>query len=171
MFAILGHLIRFFTKEKNQEFDDVPSHFSLLFKNGIILEARFTGVKITHISHFLKKNDIILTLFKNDIPNTYEKSDELLAKSIDRYYRKNYDYLAFFYYFYFILKNKIFKTKIPNMINFNSKDRFYCSELIAVIDIEVKHFTPNSQLLILLEKSNYSILDSIKNLNLETFIS
>ena len=152
--AFIGHLIRIFSKNKNQKFKNVPSHMALVFQE-VVLEARAGGVILTELKDFRKKNEIIKTFRSRSLDMM--DANEVFNNGILRLLGRGYDYLGVLWYGFFLLRRRIFKLDLPDMSLWQSTRRFYCSELIKIISdsTEYKHLTPNDQMNSLKQRDNY----------------
>lgn len=144
-FSVFGKAIKRFTKKQIQPIEDVPSHMSLVFGNKIVLEARGSGVRITYLNSFLKKNRVIKGFMRYD---TQLNSDQVLAQGLDAFYGKGYDFVAIFWWCIFILRLRLFGIDVPTMKAYQKDHKFYCSELFQLTGItEYDYLDPNSQML------------------------
>lgn len=154
----ISHTIRFLTRYPGQKYSEVPSHFCVLFNNGIIMEATFSGVRIDHIHWFEKRNNILKIFVKEDLGQDNSTSNYYLARYIEKYYKKKYDFKALFVYFLYIMRRYLFQKELPDK-EYGSRERFYCSELISLIDPDVRNLTPNDQMLTLERMENYEAVN------------
>jgi len=144
--AILSTAIRLFTKHKEQEWEQTPSHMSLLFFNRLILEARGSGVILNYIETFKKYNDIVAVY---EPINEVQNQSNLFYNALSKYHGAKYDFLAIFWYSLFIIRRKLFKIELPDMQKWQRKHRFYCSELLGIILENHSDLTPNDQMIAL----------------------
>ena len=139
-------LIRFASKYRGQKIDDVPSHFSILIYEWLVIESTLgAGVKIGFIGDFLPKHDVLACFRpKNNQREYFQRTKSMTS----RIYNKSYDFMGAIYLGFFQMLNTHFGVKMPERNKFDSANRYFCNELYGYIsgkDMSMEH--PNSLML------------------------
>lgn len=120
-------LISWGTKELNTNQSPTPSHVALLVNNKWVFESTLTsGVRIISYKKWNEINTLIA-----QIPYTVPVSYADIKVQFKELKDKDYDYLGIIYFAYRILLHKMFHIPIPISNLLNSKNRYFCTEVIG----------------------------------------
>jgi hypothetical protein len=138
-------LISYVTAEPNQQIIEVPSHFSIVLWQWVVIESTMLrGVEPKLFAKFKDHNHIIAEFAPKD--SGREAAD--LAKKIAESNRNAaYDIHAALYLGVHELLNRWFGTPIPAKNRFDNAKEFFCNELFREWyggDVSMKH--PNALL-------------------------
>jgi hypothetical protein len=147
-FAFIGHAIRFFTKNKDQEFKLVPSHMRFVFGSRFSLES--TGISGVHIGFFpntLNKDEVIAVFEYTKGKLLGYKDNELLVEGAFKYHGKKYDSSSILWFMWHLILKRLFGIPMPKKNRNDNKNRYFCSELMEFLyDSDYSHIDPNSLL-------------------------
>jgi hypothetical protein len=138
-----SRLISYATKEPWQIRRDVPSHFSILVWEWVIIESTMLyGIEPKLFAKFKDHNKIIAAF----APKEDQKSATAIAKaSAEKNRDAKYDFAAALYLGVHELMNLWFKTPIPAKNRFDNSKEFFCNEIYRDLyggDVSMKH--PNA---------------------------
>lgn len=138
-------LIRFATREKDQLLCEVPSHFSILIWEWIIIESTVLyGVEPKLYAKFKDHNKIIAAF----APKYDQKTATDIAKRVAESNRNaSYDLAAALYLGVYEILNYYFGVAIPEKNRFDNSKDFFCNEIYRDLyggDVSMKH--PNALL-------------------------
>jgi hypothetical protein len=115
------------------------SHVALLLNAGVVVHAKFTGVDIDSLEHFLKENTVVRRY-------SYTGSDAInIEKRAMSLEGSSYDKLAFFGMGFYMLMMKYIGWSIPAFSHWAERGQFICTEFIDTIIGEKecnKHLSP-----------------------------
>lgn len=110
--------------------NEPTSHVAFVFDEKLVIHSSLNGVELAWFNTFCKKNDIVFHL-KYDLP--LEQEEEIYQSILNNYDSSGYDYKAYFYFAWCILKMKLFKTPLPKSNAWGSKGSFLCTEMITTL--------------------------------------
>lgn len=137
--------IRWVTRDKDQPIADVPSHFSILIWEWIVIESTMLyGIEPKLYAKFKDHNRIVAAF----APKADQKSATAIAKSVAEKNRDaKYDFAAAAYMGYYELLNYYLGIDIPVKNKFDNANEFFCNEIYRDLyggDVSMKH--PNALL-------------------------
>lgn len=115
-------------------FEEPVSHMGVGFEiDGvlpIVVDCTKPYGKVRHLNHWINHYDIV---YCADISMTPE--DEIIALKLacDNAVLKPYDWPAYYYGFLCGILKKLFKTPLPKVNMYSSKDKDLCSEVLSPI--------------------------------------
>lgn len=130
-------------------FNEPVSHFAIVFDNSLVFHSNLLGVHLAWFNYFKNKNDII---YSKEIILDIENEEKFYRKIVDKYYGKNYDFKAFFYFAYRGLLKKFFNIPVPDKNTFQDNDEFLCTGLASLFfdtSIDYEIITPYQLYLLL----------------------
>jgi len=153
-------------EKKGQKLKDTPSHMSLAFGKRFMLEAvGGAGVRFNFLPTFLKENDIVgvFEYLRGDEIDL--KEGRLLTEGALKYHGMRYDKLGVLWFGIFIFRKWLLGTPLPPKNDWDSGNRFFCSELMEFIDSrDAGTSDPNSQMKMLEDnKVDYKKIFSSEN--------
>lgn len=160
---VVSRAISLLTKECDQEFKNVPSHVSLVFNKHLMLEAVGGGVRLNFFPTFIQDNEIIAVF---QYRGKLRMSDYMLVmKGAYKYHGQNYDYIGVAWFLFYILRRKIFGSKIPETNAWDKSNSFFCSELVEFIEgKDQSSEAPNQQMRSFFVKiKDYALLYDIRS--------
>lgn len=107
------------------------SHFAICFFDAIVLQSNFKGVHVMHLRDFLKQSKVI---YRKKVDLSFEVEASLLAKIMQEYYGKKYDWKWFFSLCYYAVRLKVLGKNLPREIKWRSRDRFLCTEVVQFLE-------------------------------------
>ena len=118
----------------------IPSHIAVLIDETIVIESTFfTGIRIIPYSHWQVKN---IELYKIPCENKYRRSKDILSKAYSLW-GKGYDWLGIMFFGVSFIKLILFGDKLPNENKWQNKNRYFCSEFVAMlVDKDFSMCTP-----------------------------
>lgn len=121
-------IISFFTRHLAPHIEPTPSHIAVLINSRWVHEAVLSdGVRVLSYQKWLSINEQT-----HKIPCARGEVEYGIVKKFIRDMKgKKYDYLGVIYFGIQILKQLLFKTKIPSINKWNSENKFFCSELVG----------------------------------------
>lgn len=131
------------TREPEQKMNEVPSHFSILLWEWIVIESTLLwGVKPKLYSEFMEHNRILAVF--STVGNA--KDSAQIAKDFaSKNHNARYDIAAALYLGFYELLNLYFGVRIPDKNRFDKSNEFFCNELFRAFyggEVSMKH--PNS---------------------------
>lgn len=110
-------------------FKITPSHVAILINDRWVFESTlFTGVRVIPYKKWVTFNDEVAKIQSSQL---YDYSEiKTIYKQIQN---KKYDWLGAAYLGIWLILNKFFKTKIPKINRWESKDLYFCCEGVAII--------------------------------------
>jgi len=136
-------IIRYGTKDNNQSFSDVPSHFFIMFFGFLVIDSTFSkGLAARNIDNFKKDNEIVkLYDFSSNV------SDDIYFYEVSERLGRKYDFIGILYIGWRIFLKKIFNTPIPKKNKLERKDKDFCTEVFEYItNKECSMASPNDLL-------------------------
>lgn len=129
-----------------------PSHVCILVNDCLIIESTLTtGVRIIpYYAWMLSGNKI-----EHSITCTNSRHWDEVMQSVLRLYGRKYDYLGILYFSFRLLLEKYLKLKLPTKNKLQSKDRFFCVELIENLTGGDYEMTSPASLMVKLENITY----------------
>lgn len=153
--------IRILTKSlSNIQLTQVPSHVAILVNGRWVHESTFnSGVRVVSYDKWLEINTEV---FKK---KTKRKLDYKEIKESFRAIKdKKYDWLGVIYFAVHILANILIGKKIPSENKWESKDRYFCSEVIgSMLKISFSMVAPIQIMQIAMGKMNVKNIRLIKD--------
>lgn len=131
------------TREPEQLIEEVPSHFSILLWEWVIIESTMLyGLKPKLYSEFLEHNKILASFS----PKSDNKNAAQIAKDLaSRNHNATYDIAAALYLGFYELLNLYFGVALPEKNKFDNSNEFFCNELFREFyggEVSMKH--PNA---------------------------
>jgi hypothetical protein len=160
--AIVGQLIRFFTKRKDQELGDVPSHMQYVFGKRFSLEAvGSTGVRIGFFPSSIKHNEVIAVFEYNKMTENGWSDKAMVVEGAFKYHGLGYDYMSILWFALYLVRQWMFNIPVPSSNNWDNQKRFFCSEMMEFIEEgDQGAVDPNSQMLALPQHEDFDLLFS-----------
>lgn len=136
-------LISAVTREPGQRLEEVPSHFSILLWEWVVIESTMLwGVKPKLYTEFIENNKILSSFS----PKSDGKQAAQIAKDIASLnHNARYDVAAALYLGVYELLNLYFDVAIPEKNKFDNSNEFFCNELFREFyggEVSMKH--PNA---------------------------
>ena len=153
-------IISYATKLEGQDRIEVPSHFSIVVYEWLVIESTLTtGVRFDHITKFKERNRILKVFSpESDAKEYFKRAKEMTYKI----YKKRYDFLGAIYLGIFQLLNTHFGIKMPKKNRFDSGKRFFCNELYSFITGEEMSMTHPNDLMIEMDNNENFIEGSLE---------
>lgn len=151
-------IIRFFTRMNGQSTSEIPSHFSIMVYDWLIIESTLSsGVKVGFASEFLPKHEVV-ACFR---PMNNQREYFLKAKKMTgKIYSGKYDFMGAIYLGLMQMLNTLFGMKMPKNNKFESGNRYFCNELYSFIsnkNVSMEH--PNSLMLEMKRNERFTEVD------------
>lgn len=108
--------------------DSDTSHFSIVFADHIVLEAKSPVVGLDWLGSFVKRQQIVHMLAPK-IPFTLDEEFEIIEPIINDVIGKPYDYKGLIYLGWRVALKKAFKIPLPAYNKWNNKRQYFCVEL------------------------------------------
>lgn len=136
---IISHV----TREPGQRAIEVPSHFSILLWEWLVIESTMLwGLKPKLYAEFIEHNTVLASFTPHD---DSKKAAQIAKELASRNHNARYDFAAALYMGWFELLNLYFGVRIPEKNRFDNSNEFFCNELFREFyggDVSMKH--PNS---------------------------
>ena len=131
------------TRDPGQLIEEVPSHFSILLWEWVIIESTMLyGLKPKLYTEFLEHNKVLASFSpKSDGKNAAQVAKELASRN----HNATYDVAAALYLGFYELLNLYFDVRIPEKNKFDNSNEFFCNELFREFyggEVSMKH--PNA---------------------------
>lgn len=112
-------------------FDETPNGYGIVFHSELL-----GGVHLDWWKAFKEEHTIVHALRVNKVL-TVEEEEVIYQSIVSRFFGQSYDWSAFMYWSWCILKYKIFGTPIPSINMLNSPGEELCTEIAkGIADIE-----------------------------------
>lgn len=106
------------------------SHFGIVFDNGIVFHSNLLGSHVEWYGTFKKKCDIVYSLEFN---LKLEQEEQVYQDILNTYDDKPYDFGALFYFAFRAIISRITGKGLPKTNEFQSADKFLCTELAGCL--------------------------------------
>lgn len=110
------------------------SHFGIVFDNGIIFHSNLAGTHVQWYRSFQKSCDIV---YEHQYDLKLKEEELVFQNILNRYDDLGYDFKAFFYFCWRGLLYRILGKPLPTKNEWNSSDRFLCTELASTLPDDV----------------------------------
>lgn len=142
-----SHLIRIFTDQFNDTLYQTPSHVALLIENRWVFESTAEkGIVITPFEKWSENNTACLIKFLGQVEYAHLKA---LYRRLEGC---KYDWPGVIYLALFVLLNRLFKTSIPAKNCLESRNKYFCTEVIEeLIKKDLSMTTPVELMLDIIE--------------------
>lgn len=131
------------TAHLNETQYKTPSHVAVLINDFLVIESTMgSGVSLIPYENWKKKHEVVCK-----VPCPANRKWDDVIKGTFKLWGKKYDFKGVLFYTYHVLKNKFFKSKIPNKNQWESDSKFFCVELIENITGESYEMTSPVQLM------------------------
>lgn len=106
------------------------SHFGIVFDNGIVFHSNLLGTHIEWYHTFTKHCTVV---YEREYAMTLDGEEEIFQKILNTYDDMGYDFGAFGYFCYRALLYRTLGKPFPAKNDWQSSDKFLCTELATVL--------------------------------------
>ena len=110
--------------------DEPVSHFAIVFDDHLVYHSNFVGVHLVPYVDFAEKNDIVYAI---EIEMSLEEEETVYQELIKLYRKRNYDFGAFAYFAWCVLKKKVAGIPLPKTNKWGSSNEYLCTEMYTVL--------------------------------------
>ena len=145
---LISKLISWLTGSKS-------THFVVNLFDAVIVESSFNGLRVLGLKEFFERQVIVHEI---EYSISEEKQVEFL-KIVSPVLDNSYDYKAFFYFGFALLKKKLFDVELPKINEWDEKNKFLCTEIAKLLPIaEIQNKLKNVDVSIISPDELYNIL-------------
>jgi hypothetical protein len=127
--AIGSKIISWAAKYEKLGLKEPPSHSAVLLNKTIVIESTaLSGVRLIPYTKWLAKNKQI-----DRIPCPKSRASKSVFEELTKVWGKPYDKKGILFFAYSYLKLILFKKPLPEINGWESKDKYFCTEFVAIL--------------------------------------